>query len=105
MRRVYSDLDRMMAGHVKAVLESEGIPCLMKNEALVGGVGELPPTACWPEVWIVDDADYVRARQLVEELVAAPDHKADDWRCPRCGERVDGELALCWHCGRSRPEP
>jgi len=26
-----------------------------------------------------------------------------DWRCPRCGETVDGTLGTCWLCSTERP--
>ena len=57
MKRVFTSHDPMLAGYLRAVLEEHGIGCIVKNEYLLGGAGELPPSECWPEVWVVEDGD------------------------------------------------
>lgn len=104
MKRVYSGANGMLAGFVQGVLEDHGIGSLVKNEYLGGGAGELPPTECWPEVWIADDADLPRAKALIEELLA-PSSPAPAWTCPECGERMEGQFDRCWLCGAPRREP
>jgi rubrerythrin len=52
---------------------------------------------------VVEDGDLPRARQLLQEFLAEGENRAP-WRCPACGEPVDGGLLLCWSCGASRPE-
>ena len=39
----------------KNELEAQGIECVLRGEHLLGGVGELPPIECWPELWVVDE--------------------------------------------------
>jgi len=52
MKRVYCSEDRLLVGFLKGVLDGHHIDCLVKNEYLIGGIGELPPGACWPELWV-----------------------------------------------------
>ena len=53
----------------------------------------------------VEDDDYEKAiavasAYLSAEQDAAADtaQSAQDWKCPRCGEIVDGTLGSCWKC-------
>lgn len=101
MKRVYSASSPAFVGHIYNVLEQHGIPCILRNEFLIGGTGELPPGECLPEVWVVDDDDLPRARQLVDAVINTPDLPA--WRCRRCGETMEGQFAACWSCGDSAP--
>ena len=64
--------------------------------------GEIPPDQALPEVWVIDDAELPRARQLLAEL-HAPVHRC--WTCPGCSERIDGPFEQCWRCGAMMPLP
>ena len=103
MKKVYSSDSYFLVGHLRQLLECQHIECIAKNEFLLGGVGEIPPTECWPELWVVEDFQYEKARQLVEGFLAsAPDNDAD-WHCPECGVRLEGQFTACWRCGTERP--
>lgn len=101
MRRLYSHQNNLLAGYVKSVVEEHGIPCLLKNEHLLGAAGELPPTECWPEVWVVEDRDYPRALEIIQATMHA---SGPAWFCPGCGEYLEGQFQMCWRCGRERPK-
>ncbi len=101
MKRVYSAADAVHCGWLKSVLDAAGIPCLLRNAYLGGAVGELPVNECWPELWVLEDADAARAERLIREAEAPP-AEAEAWRCPRCGERIEGAFAQCWQCGAAR---
>lgn len=73
----------------------------MRNEFLGGAAGELPPHECWPELWVIEAADWARARALVDAELAPAD--ATPWTCPGCGETIEGQFAQCWHCGHAAP--
>ena len=103
MKRVFTSHDPMLAGYLRAVLEEQGIGSFVKNEYLLGGAGELPPTECWPEVWVVDDGDEERARALIGEAEPAG-QKGEAWRCPGCGEWIEPEFGACWRCAGDRPD-
>ena len=97
MRRLRIDANAMMMSHYRTVLEGAGIACLIKNEHLRGAMGEIPPSECWPELWILDDDDAEEAQALIDGLV----HQASEiepWTCPRCKEIVEPPLTECWNC-------
>ncbi|HSN71857.1 MAG TPA: DUF2007 domain-containing protein [Steroidobacteraceae bacterium] len=97
MRKVFSSELLIEVSHLKNVLETEGIRCQIRNDRLSGALGEIPFLECWPELWLVDPGDELRARGLIEaELADAP--VAPAWTCPDCGERIEGQFAECWRC-------
>ena len=104
MRKVYASDNRIIVGHVHQVLGHHGIPCIVRNEFLGGGAGELPVNETWPEIWLVDDRDFERARALIEAVVETTEVSDTQWRCVSCGERIEGQFTDCWACGTSRPE-
>ena len=89
MKRLYGSDDRALIAHLRALLETRGIACVLRNEFLGGAAGELPPH------------DWARARQLVEAETGPVD--TTPWTCPGCGEIIEGQFARCWHCGREAP--
>ena len=105
MKKVYSSDSYFLVGHLRQMLESQHIKCIAKNEFLQGGAGELPPTECWPELWIAEDFQYDKAKELVEGFLASSAEIGAEWRCPECGEHLDGQFTACWHCGADRPLP
>jgi len=86
----------------KEWLEQVGIPCTIKNQRSSGLAGEIPFTEVFPELWVVQDEEYDRARRvLADGLVALPSNQ-DGWICPGCEERHESQFAICWKCGRER---
>ena len=66
--------------------------------------GELPVDAC--AVWITDDAQYETANALLMAFLrgdAAREFRGQHWRCPQCGEQLEGQFTACWKCGTRRP--
>ncbi len=100
MRRLYT------AGHLPEaylllhMLESEGIAAQVFNENAQGGVGELPFTHTYPELW-VEDRDLDRARSVVERF-ERPQETLNSFTCTVCGEHNPGTFELCWNCGAPR---
>jgi hypothetical protein len=99
---IYSSLNLHQVHHLKNLLETEGIRCHIRNELLSRLAGEIPFTECAPQLWLRDERDLERARQIVADFgrgaAAAP-----NWQCPECGETLEGQFSACWHCGASRP--
>ena len=58
------DLSGIDVNLLRGILEQAGIPCLMKNESLSIAIGELPPTECYQELWLLDASDYPRAQEI-----------------------------------------
>ena len=92
-----------MVGHLKNVLETYGIGCVVKNVYLASAAGEIPPIECWPELWVVDDARFAEARGLLEKTMAPLESVKRSWKCARCGESIEGQFSECWNCGSGRP--
>lgn len=102
MKRLASHESLAHIGHLKNLLEQAGISCLIKNDQLSGALGEIPFLDCLPELWVVRDQDVPRAEAILA-AVHAPAADRGDWRCPRCGETVEGFFAVCWQCGTPDP--
>lgn len=102
MKRVFSASDVAAAGFIQGVLENEGIQALVKYGLLSGAAGELPPTECWPEVWVMDDDDERRAREIIEAVTAGGPEGVPGWTCAGCGEVLEAAFTQCWNCGRER---
>lgn len=105
MKKVFSADNLVAAGYVRGLLKANNIDCFLKNENLLGGVGELPVFECWPEVWVQDEQDYARAARLVERVLAEDRPAPSSWQCPDCSERLDGQFMQCWNCGAERNAP
>ena len=94
-----------MIEHVRAVLAQEGIKTSVRNQYLTGGIGQLPAFDCWPELWLLDDAQTQRAQAIINTLLAESTHVAlASWRCQACQEMIEGQFALCWNCGEPSPD-
>lgn len=104
MKCVYSAHSPLLVGHVRNLLENEGIRCVTRNMGLAGGAGELPPTAVWPEVWVEREIDYARAERVVADVLDDTPTAGSNWRCRGCGEELEPQFAQCWNCGGRRPE-
>lgn len=92
---------RPLAGLFRDLLGTEGIACLIRNEQLSCAAGEIPFTECYPELWVIDDEIYPRARLLLDNLLSTS-HTAAAWHCPGCGEFCEGQFDVCWSCGQTR---
>lgn len=100
MKKVTTSESLVTINHFKNVLESEDIPCRIKNEYLGGIAGEMPLTEVWPELWVINDIDYDRAKQLIDSAIT-DESPQRDWRCKKCGETNEGQFAACWKCGEA----
>ena len=88
---------------VKGFLESQGIEAIVRGEFLTSGWGELPVDVCG--VWIADDAQFGRANELLVAFLRgtfARQFSGEKWRCPHCGENLEGQFTACWNCGTSK---
>lgn len=99
----FTHRERAYASLLKERLAGEGIICLLRNDELSTALGEIPFVECYPELWLVDDEIYPRARLLLDKWLAEEWDPGPDWLCPGCGERVEGQFEVCWKCGRESP--
>lgn len=103
MRKIYEHMDFARVGHFQSILESEGIATMIKNLGASVGIGEIPFTEVFPELWVVNDEDYNRAMTALESYQPPEIENTTDWTCPACGEFVEKQFGECWNCGELRP--
>jgi hypothetical protein len=106
LKKVYTAKNLADAHLLKGLLEGENIEAEVRGEFLYGVRGEVPitPDTC-PSVWVMDDADYERAMELVSTFSEGdPSNliQGKAWRC-NCGEENESQFTECWSCGEGRP--
>ncbi len=90
---------------VATYLEDQGILADVRGGAYQAVVGELINIrGTLPRVWVLDDGEAERAKQLVAAFVAslrdAP--AGEPWVCA-CGETLEPQFQSCWKCQAARP--
>lgn len=103
MKKLTSADSLVTISHYKNLLESEGIPALVRNEHLGSILGEMPFQEVWPELWIRNDLDYDRALELLDRDTLIRESPQASWRCANCHEENEGQFSACWSCGRLQP--
>ena len=69
-RKVHTSESVIEVVHLRNVLESAGIACEVRNDRLGGALGEIPFVECWPQLWVRNAGDVLRARGLIDEALA-----------------------------------
>ena len=77
---------------------SAGIAARVFNENAQGGLGEIPFVHAWPEVWVENEGDEVRALELIHGFEKTSDGQRQVG-CPACGESNPENFEVCWNCG------
>jgi len=101
MKMVYSNESAFLANNVKNLLQAEEIESFIKNEFAPGAIGEISAFDAWPEVWILEDADFERAIKLIQSSQHNEDNP--DWVCPACLEENCASFEVCWNCQHAAP--
>jgi hypothetical protein len=102
MQRVYEAANLQEAHLVLHLLSEEGIEARVLNANAQGGLGEIPFTQAYPEIWVMRDDDETRARAIIAVYEERPPVKGTR-HCPACGEENPANFETCWHCGQSLP--
>ncbi len=103
MKQIFVSQHLVEAEMRKEQLEQAGIRCMIKNQRTSGLAGEIPFAEVFPEVWVLHDQDYDRARQLIEDEAALLRSNHGHWTCSGCGERHESQFNACWKCGQDKP--
>lgn len=101
MKLVYTSENRLIVSNARNIVSAAGIEVMLKNEFAAGGLGELSAFDTWLQLWVVNDSDYLRACQLIEDSLS--EAGAAEWTCDSCLERNDPAFETCWKCQRDRP--
>jgi hypothetical protein len=104
MQRLYLARDRIEAQFLRDFLDRHLIETVVLGDYLAGAAGQLPADI-FPEVWVLDDDDLERARELLPRFInqSKADPGGAPWTCEACGKAVEDDFSVCWNCGRPRP--
>ncbi|WP_260294119.1 DUF2007 domain-containing protein [Sedimenticola hydrogenitrophicus] len=101
MKRLYECRDRLQAQMLHDALAAHHIETVILGDYLSGAAGELSALQ-FPALWVVEEADYALARQLIDRYLSEPEAERLPWRCSRCGELMEAAFDLCWNCSTPR---
>ena len=102
MRQVFTSQDLVEVEMLKEGLEDAGIPCTIKNQRTSGLAGMVPFAEVFPQLWVLKDEDYDRAKDLLEVRATGGDATQTAWICSGCGETHSDAFMACWKCGWER---
>jgi hypothetical protein len=97
VKRIFASYNQQLVHHAKNLLEAAGIRVLVRNQYLSSAMGELPPAECEAQLWVLDEQDFDKAR----EVLSAQSPPGPDWICG-CGESLGAQFSQCWRCGAHR---
>lgn len=100
VKKLYSAANLPDAHIVLNLLASEGIAARVFNQNAQGGLGEIPFNEAYPEVWLIDAADFTRAHALLLEYQRCPP-EPDTKACPHCRETNPRNFQICWNCAEA----
>jgi hypothetical protein len=102
MQRLYVSQNLIDVESRKELLDQARIPATIKNQrsAMLGG--EVPFVEVFPELWVLKDEDFERARTLLKDWEQAKPLETTQWTCSGCGELHQKEFTTCWKCGLER---
>jgi len=103
MKMVYTNENRLIAGNASNILENHGVKTVLKNEFSSSASGEISAFDTWPEIWVVNDSDYDKAIEIIENSLSRDN--APEWLCTHCDEKNDASFELCWNCQSLTPKP
>ena len=102
MKAIFSSLNLVEVHHLKNLLQSAGIRCRIRNEDLVRLAGEVPFPECILQLVPEREEDTPAAEKLLADFLRPPLQPLKPWRCPDCGEMIEGQFTACWKCGGNR---
>jgi hypothetical protein len=99
VQRLYSAANLPEAHLVRGLLSAAGIEARVFNEYAGGALGELPFAEVAPTVWIEEEHDLARARQVIASY-EKPAVVPGSTHCRTCGEENPLVFSICWQCQR-----
>jgi len=97
MKRIYQAGNLQDAYILSTLLSAARIDHHILNSYQHGGLGELPFTHTYPEIWLVNEKSEARA--LIAEFEQPLANETPERACSRCGELNPATFQICWHCG------
>lgn len=93
-------IDHVLAYLLRDQLAMRGIEAHVFNANMQAVVGGVPADVALPQVWIENERDRARAREVLQEFLARP-HRPERVFCRHCREENPANFELCWSCGAS----
>lgn len=97
MKKIYTANDLIEANIILGLLENAYIPARLFNVYAQGGVGEIPFTQTYPEVWVIRDLDFKYGQKIITAYEQTP-VETITLICPNCQEENPYHFQLCWYC-------
>ena len=98
MIKTYTAANLQDAHILLGLLHAEGINARVLNASAQGGLGEIPLACTYPEIWLENARDTVRAKAVIEQFERPPS-AGPPLTCKRCGEDSPPGFEVCWNCG------
>ncbi|MHB8454917.1 MAG: putative signal transducing protein [Acidiferrobacterales bacterium] len=99
MQKLYTAANLQEAHLIRGMLSAAGIETRIFNEHLQGGLGDIPFTEVYPEVWLDEEADMTLAQRILADY-ERPMAVRGSRRCSSCSEENPGSFEICWSCGK-----
>lgn len=99
MKRLFVSQRLVEVESLKELLSTDGILCTIRNQHGSSLAGEVPFVEVFPELWVVNDADFDRAKEFLEKQGSGDEVEPPMWVCAGCGEQHVGLFTACWKCG------
>jgi len=96
MKLIYTNENRIMVLNVKNVLMSHGLAVVLNNEFASSASGGLAPFDTWPEVWLLNNDDFDKAKKVIDSITL--ESNLDNWHCKNCQEENNQSFDFCWNC-------
>lgn len=97
MKRVHTAANLPEAHLLVDLLAQRGIRSRVFNANASSIAGELPIDCTLPQVWVDDERDAPRAREVIDTFQRSG--TGPPVKCPACGEENPSSFELCWACG------
>ena len=98
MIKIYSAGNLQEAYLIRGLLYESGIETHIMNEFAQGGIGEIPFTHAYPEIWLINDDEINLAKKIINQF-EAHQHSIEDRICSSCQEVNPATFETCWRCG------
>jgi hypothetical protein len=103
MIELYQAQDRVEAQMLKDFLLQQGVETVILHDLLSGAAGGVPANI-FPTLYVLEQQDLKRARELTEQFLSQSPSKGEPWVCEVCGERNDAGFEVCWNCATPNKE-
>ncbi|SHK01516.1 Putative signal transducing protein [Rubritalea squalenifaciens DSM 18772] len=100
MKEIFRHLDLSTVSYYGNLLESEGIPVILRNEhTTTSGITSIPIPEFYPNICVLYDEDYPKAWDILNKAMHADKERAgQEIVCPKCGEVNPANFDFCFSC-------